>query len=609
MRVKVSDYIADYLVDRGIDYNFTVPGGGAMHLNMSFGHKEGMRNIFVQHEQAAAIAAEVFYRVKGQLPLVCCTTGPGGTNTLTGVLGAWLDSIPMLVISGQVKYSATARSTGYPIRIFGDQEFDITKAVAPMTKYAEMIVRPEMVRYHLDKALYIATHGRPGPVWLDIPQDVQSAMIDPADFLIFHEEEMANTEPQPVSGRTLDLILEKLRSAERPAVFAGTEIRNHGAYDGFMELVRKLHVPVVTSFDGIDIIPDDDPLCGGRAGDVGDRIGNWTVQNSDFLLVIGSRLGVRQVNYAFDTWAREAFVVVVHEDPVELLKPTVHVELPVRADIGEFISSLSKRVSGTLPRREKWFETIAGWKKKYPPVDPVRHYADTPLVNPYCVINELGPLVPEGTPIVSGNGTASVVGGNALKMKKGQRFIVNSGAASMGYDLPAAIGACFASGKKETVCLSGDGSIQMNLQELQTIVFHKLPIKILIFNNAGYHSMRQTQNNLFAGQAKVGVGPESGDLSFPDMSRIASAYGIPYSSTGSRDEVRKVLDRFLKTEGYAMCEVFVDTAQEFEPKPKTKRLADGTMISPPLEDMAPFLPREELRKLMVIPLVGEEPSK
>ena len=605
MKKKVSDFIAEYLVSKGIDYNFTVPGGGAMHLNMSFGHHSGMHNIFVQHEQAAAIAAETYYRVKGQLPLVCCTTGPGGTNTLTGVLGAWLDSIPMLVISGQVKFPSTARSTGMPIRIFGDQEFDITKTVATMTKYAEMIVRPELVKYHLDKALYLAVHGRPGPVWLDIPQDVQSAMIDPEEFLEFDEAEMRNLNPMPVSDRTLDLVLEKLAASERPAVFAGTEIRNHGAYDEFMELARKLNVPVVTSFDAIDIMPDDDPLCGGRAGDVGDRIGNWTVQNSDFLLVIGSRLGVRQVSYAHETWARAAFVAAVHEDPAELLKPSVHVELPIRADIKEFIQRLSEKVTGVLPKRTGWFERIESWKKKYPPVDPKRHYADTPLVNPYCVINELGKRLPEGMPVVSGNGTASVVGGNALKMKKGQRFIVNSGAASMGYDLPAAIGACFAAGKRETVCLSGDGSIQMNLQELQTIVFHKLPIKILIFNNAGYHSMRQTQNNLFAGEPKVGVGPESGDLSFPDMGKIAEAYGIPYYSTGDKDELGAVLDEFLAAAGYAICQVFVDTAQEFEPKPKARRLPDGTIVSPPLEDMAPFLPREELRKLMIIPLMEE----
>lgn len=606
MKVKVSDFIADYLVSKGIDYNFTVPGGGAMHLNMSFGHKEGMHNIFVQHEQAAAIAAEAFYRIKGRLPLVCCTTGPGGTNTLTGVLGAWLDSIPMLVISGQVKYSATVRSTGLPIRIFGDQEFDITRVVSPMTKYAEMVQIPEMVKYCLDKALFLATHGRPGPVWLDIPQNIQSAMVDPAEFVPFNEDQMSNTLPMAVSDQVLDLIVEKLKAAKRPVFYTGVEIRNHGAYGEFLDLAKKLNIPVVTSFDGMDLLPEDDPLYAGRAGDVGNRYGNWAVQNSDLLLVIGSRLGIRQVNYATDTWAREAFVVMVHEDPVELLKPTVHIELPVRADIRDFMRRLSQRFVESMPPRTWWVEKCASWKRDYPVVDVKRHYGSSGAVNPYQLMNELCRRVPEDAVIVSANGSACVVGGNAFLLKRGQRFILNSGCASMGYDLPAAIGACFASEKGETLCLAGDGSIQMNLQELQTMVFHKLPIKILVINNAGYHSMRQTQNNLFAGQAKVGVGPESGDLGFPDMGCIAGAYGIPYFSARTGGELDETLDRFMAVSGYAMCEVYVDTAQEFEPKPKAKRLDDGTLISPPLEDMAPFLPREELRELMVIPLVGEK---
>ena len=311
-----------------------------MHLNVSFGHQEGMKNIFVQHEQAAAIAAESFYRMHNELPLVCCTTGPGGTNTLTGVLGAWLDSIPMLVISGQVKYSATVRSTGYPMRILGDQEFDITKVVAPMTKYAEMVIQPETILYHLQKALYLAKNGRPGPVWLDIPQDVQSAIIDPDTLIGLRESEMANTEPNPVPAQTLRLVLDKLKAAKRPVFYTGPEIRTSGSYELFREVAEKLRIPVVTCFDGIDILDDDHPLYAGRAGDVGNRYGNWAVQNSDFLLVVGSRLGIRQVGYATETWAREAFVTMVHADPLELTKPKVHVELPIRATTHQFLSQL-----------------------------------------------------------------------------------------------------------------------------------------------------------------------------------------------------------------------------------------------------------------------------
>lgn len=604
MKIKVSDYIAQHLVEKGITYNFTVPGGGAMHLNVSFGHQEGMKNIFVQHEQSAAIAAEAYFRMKNELPLVCCTTGPGGTNTLTGVLGAWLDSIPMLVISGQVKYSTTVRSTGYPMRIFGDQEFDIVNTVKNMTKYSEMITNPIMVKYHIDKAIYLAVNGRPGPVWLDIPQNVQSAIIETDTLVEFDENEVSNMFPNHLSIKTLDLIIEKIKTAKRPVLYTGVELRTAGAYDALQGLIKKLNIPVVTSFDGIDIMSEDDPYYAGRAGDVGNRYGNWAVQNSDFLLTIGSRLGIRQVGYAYETWAREAFVVMVHPDPLEVTKPNVHVELPVRSNPKSFIEALNARLENPLEKKEDWFAKIKEWKENYPVVSKERHYTDGDVANAYCFMNEFSKYLPKYVPVVSANGSACVVGGSALLLKEGQRFIINSGAASMGYDVPAAIGACFANDCKNTICLSGDGSIQMNLQELQTIVFHKLPIKIVVINNAGYHSMRQTQNNLFKELSNVGVGPETGDLSFPSMEKIADAYGIPYMSIHNNREMDKI-NEFLNMEGFAMCEVYVDVNQAFEPKPSAMKLPDGTLVSPPMEDLAPFLPREELRNIMLIPLVGE----
>lgn len=605
MKVKISDFIAKYLVERGIVYNFTVPGGGAMHLNVSLGHQKGMNNVFVQHEQAAAMAAEAFYRISNTLPVVCCTTGPGGTNTLTGVLGAWLDSIPMLVLSGQVKYSTTVRSTGETMRIFGDQEFDITKAVSPMTKYAEMVTQPELVKYHLDKAIFLAVNGRPGPVWLDIPLNVQSAYIDEEDFVRFDEGEMMNMIPQKASDRIISFIIEKIKTAKYPVFYSGVGIRTSGAYDEFRNVIRKLNIPVVTSFDGIDLMADDDPLYAGRAGDVGNRYGNWAVQNSDLLLVVGSRLGIRQVGYAAETWARNAFVIMVYEDSLELLKSNVHVEFPVRAETRSFLKELAENIKEPLVKKEEWFAICKNWKEKYPVVSKERHYKPDTLTNPYCFMNEFSLRVPKGTDIVSANGSACVVGANAFVIKDNQRFVLNSGAASMGYELPAAIGACFANGKKEVVCLAGDGSIQMNIQELQTIVFHKLPVKIVIINNAGYHSMRLTQNNLFKDFTKVGVGPESSDLSFPDMEKIAKAYEIPYCRIDSNEGIEKHIEEYLEIKGCAICEVFVDTEQVFEPKPSAMRMEDGTLVSPPMEDMAPFLPREELRELMLIPLVEE----
>lgn len=606
MKVKVSDFIAEYLVSKGIKINFTVPGGGAMHLNVSFGHQEGMKNVFVQHEQAAAIAAESYYRVNNEIALVCCTTGPGGTNTLTGVLGAWLDSVPMLVISGQVKYPLTVRSTGENFRIYGDQEFDITQVVKPMTKFAEMIINPRLVKYYIDKALYLADHGRKGPVWLDIPQDVQNAMIDPEDFIEFDEREMVNYKSRKVSQSVLELIVEKIKNSKRPVVYSGVEIRINDAYEEFRGLIEKLNVPVVTSFDGIDILEDDHPLNVGRAGDVGNRYGNWAVQNSDFVLVLGNRLGMRQVGFTPESWARKAFVVMVYDDAVEVTKSRVHVELPIKTDVKEFICSLNNYLTQPLELKKEWIDICYRWKEDYPVVDPVRHYTSEGRANAYCMMNELGQLLKEDTVVVSGNGSACVVGANALTMKKGQRFIINSGCASMGYDLPAAIGASFAGDKCEVICLAGDGSIQMNLQELQTVVFHKLPIKIVVINNEGYHSMRQTQSNLFPEFSKVGVGPESNDLSFPDMKKISEAYGIPYFSVDNNKEMRSVLDSFISEEGFALCEVFVDTKQVFEPKPSAKKLPDGTIVSPPMEDMAPFLDRDELRNLMIIPLMEDE---
>lgn len=606
MRVKVSDFVAQFLVDQGIHYNFTVTGGGAMHLNASLGHQPGLKCVYVQHEQTAAIAAEAYYRMSNELPMVCCTTGPGGTNTLTGVLGAWLDSIPMLVVSGQVKYSTTVRSTGYPMRIFGDQEFDITKTVKNMTKYAEMVTCPELIKYHLQKALFLATHGRQGPVWIDVPLNIQWSYVDTDELIEYSPEEDVNILPRKTSEKTVDLILSKIKSAERPVLYGGVEIRTNRAYEQFRDLIEKLNIPVVTSFDCIDLLEEDNPLYVGRAGDVANRFGNWAVQNSDLLLVVGSRLGIRQVSYATETWAREAFVIHVYPDSLEVTKPNIHVELPVRADLKEFMEALSDKVTTPLQKNDKWFSICRNWKEKYPVVDKSRHYAEGEFANAYCFMNELSILAKENIPVVSANGSACVVGGSSFLIKKGQRFILNSGCASMGYEIPAAIGACFANNKCETYCLAGDGSITMNLQDLQTIVFHKLPVKIFVINNQGYHSIRQSQRNLFKEFSECGVGPESGDLSFPDMHKISDAFGIPYSSIHNNKEMTEKLSAFLNISGFALCEIFVDTNQVFEPKPSTMKRADGTLFSPPLEDLAPFLPKEELKKLMIIPLLGEQ---
>ena len=605
MKIKLSDYIASYLVEKGINYDFTVPGGGAMHLNMSFGHQNGMNCVFMQHEQAAAIAAEGYFRLSNKLPVVCCTTGPGGTNTLTGVLGGWLDSVPMLIVSGQVKYSLSVRSTGLPLRSYGDQEFDIVKAVSSMTKYAAMVTNPLLIKYHLQKAIHLATSGRPGPVWLDIPQNVQSAIIETDELLDYNEQEDLNSLPRRVSEKVLDDIIERIQKSERPVLYTGLEIRNTGAYEAFCELADKLNIPIVTSFEGIDIVSENHPLYVGRAGDLATRYGNWAVQNSDFLLVLGNRLSVRQVSYATETWARNAFVVQVYPDVLEFCRPTIHVEMPVYADLVQFTKALCDRIKEPLKRKKDWFDTCLKWKREYPVISE-KYYKQEGSANVYCLMNELYEAMPEGTHIVSGNGSACVVGAIALRIKDNQRYVMNSTCATMGYDLPASVGACFSNDKKDICCITGDGSIQMNLQELQTIVFHKLPIKIVLINNRGYHQMRLTERGLFKGTTPVGIGPESGDLSFPNMEKIAAAYGIPYIGIKSNAGMADGLKQFFELKGYAMCEVFVDTIQAFEPKPTAMKRADGSLFSPPLEDLAPFLSKEELERVMIIPTVDRD---
>lgn len=606
MKQEVSEYIGQYLVSKGVTHNFTVPGGGAMYLNMAFGHTDGLANIFVQHEQTAAMAADAFARINNVPALVCCTTGPGGTNTLTGVLGAWLDSIPMIIISGQVKYSSTKMAAGLNIRSLGDQEYDIVPVAAHMSKYAVTITDPYKIKWHLDKAFFEMMSGRPGPVWLDIPQDVQRAYIETEDLESFDDKSARNALPKPPSKEQIEYILDKIKQSKRPVLNLGNGVRIAGAYDAVQRLIHKLNIPVVVGFNSIDTIPSTDDLYVGRAGLMGDRPGNWAVQNSDLFLSIGSRLSARQVGYNVKNWARAAFTIVEDIDPEELKKKTVHIDCPINCDANDFALAMLEAIGDDeiCPHKD-WNEICRSWREQYPVVRPDQRIPENDA-NVYHFMKCLSEALPEGQLVVTGNGSACVVGGQALQMKKGQRFISNSGAASMGYDIPAAIGACFAAGGVETVCLSGDGCIQMNLQDLQTIVFHKLPIKMFVINNCGYHSMRQTEGNLFPDKKPVGVGPETGDLSFPSIEALSNAYGIQYLSARKNKEISGIIEETLSKTGPVICEIFVTRDQKFEPKSATKKLPDGTLVSPPLEDLAPFLPREELEKIMIIPMWEEK---
>ena len=609
MKIKVSNYISQFLVEQGITNVFTVTGGGAMHLNDALGHQKGLTCLYQHHEQACAIAAESYARIHNQIAVLCVTTGPGGTNALTGVVGAYLDSIPMLVLSGQVRYDTTARSTGLGIRAMGDQEFDICRAVDSMTKYCEMVIEPKKIRYCLEKALFMARNGRPGPCWLDIPLNVQGANVETEELKGYDPGEYQSTLPPKVTAETVDAIIEKIRAAKRPVFYAGNGIRISGGYEAFCRVMEKLNVPVVTCWDSIDLIEDAHPLYVGRGGGMGDRAGNFAVQNADLVLAVGNRLSIRQVGYNWETWARKAFVIMVDVDPAELKKPTIHVELPVCADAKDFLQTVadclkeeaeSGAQAGPLFSGKEWLEACSGWKKAYPVTLPRHWEEDGQYANVYAFIRYLSSSLPEGNLTVVSNGSACVVGSHNYVIQKDGRFLINSAIASMGYGLPAAIGACVAAGRKETVCIEGDGSLMMNLQELQTVLTNRLPIKLFLINNQGYHSIRQTQNNLFAGHSKVGIGPESGDLSFPDYEKIAKAFGYPYFSAHSNEAMKAAVEQTLAQEGPAFCEIFVSPAQVFEPKSGTRKLEDGSLFSPPLEDLAPFLPKEEVRKNLFI---------
>ena len=613
MRKRLADYVADFLVEHGVTDCFMVTGGGAMHLNDALGHKEGMRCLYNHHEQASAIAAEAYARVNNKMAALCVTTGPGGTNAITGVVGGWLDSIPMFVISGQVRYDTTARymeqfSGGLKYRAVGDQEYDIVKSIQHMCKFATMIEDPGQIRYALEKGFHMAMSGRRGPVWIDIPVNYQGCYIETDELVGYNPREDKNLAVDSLDHNTVITVVEKIKSAKRPVFYAGNGIRLSEGYDAFRRVIAKLNIPIVTCWDSIDLIEDSNTLYVGRGGIMGDRPGNFAVQNADLILAIGNRLSIRQVGYNWKMWAREAYVIDVDVDPAELKKTTIHVEMPICADARDFLEELERVLDDEkcpIFNGQMWLDICHNWKKKYP-VTLDRHWnEDGKHANVYAFIRYLSKSLPDGNLTVVSNGSACVVGSHNYVIQKDARFVINSAIASMGYGLPAAIGACVANERKMTVCIEGDGSIMMNLQELQTIITNTLPIKIFLINNDGYHSIRQTQNNFFSSHSKVGIGAESGDLSFPDFKKLAEAFGYVYLEAHSNADMRNVVDKALQIDGSSFCEIFVSTEQNFEPKSSTKRLEDGTLVSPPLEDLAPFLPREEFESNMIIDLVEE----
>ncbi len=608
MKIRLADYIANFMVEHGVTDCFSVVGGGAMHLNDAFGHKEGLHVTYNHHEQACAMAAEAYARIDQKIALVCVTTGPGGTNAITGVLGGWLDSIPMFIVSGQVRYDTTARFalefTEEPLRAMGDQEYDIVKSVSPMTKYAAMLENPDDIRYMLEKAWHLANVGRPGPVWIDVPVNYQGMYIETDNLKGYDSSEDDSNLPPILDVSVINSVIEQLKTSERPVFYAGYGIRLSKGYEEFRRVLDYLRIPVVTYWNAIDLIEDDNPLYIGRAGNMGDRPGNWAIQNADLILAIGTRISIRQVGYNWQTWAREAKVIMVDIDKAEMKKPTIHVDMPIWADAKDFLSKLYEGLLSQGPiEKNKWLEIASKWKKDYPVVDEKKYVINENYVNVYAFIKSLSAALPKNSLTAVSNGACCVAGSQSYVIKEGSRFANNSAVASMGYGLPAAIGTCLGGGKKETICLEGDGSIMMNLQELQTIISNDLPIKIFIINNSGYHSIRITQNNLFSEHSHVGIGPESADISFPDYEKIASAFGYEYRKICNTSQMNCIIEEVLNMTGPVITEVFTGTEQVWEPKSSTKRLDDGTLVSPPLEDLAPFLPQDELQNIMIVPMV------
>lgn len=607
MKTKVSNYIAQFLAIHGVTDVFMITGGGAMHLNDAIGHHQDLHCTYNHHEQACAIAAEGYARLTGRVAAVCVTSGPGGTNAITGVLGGWQDSIPMFVISGQVKRETTTWSTSVPLRQLGDQEFQIVDCVKGMTKYAHMITEPTEIRYHLEKAWYLCNHGRKGPVWLDIPLDVQASVVEEGELrgFVLEEEttgsmsgtEMLKLHENPVYDvRLTNQIVEKISEAERPVILAGTGVRLSGAYEDFLRCIDNLQVPVVTAWNAHDLLWDEHPLYCGRPGSVGTRGGNFVVQNSDLLLVLGCRMNIRQISYNYKEFAKHAYKIVVDIDEAELHKPTVNVDMPVHADVADVMKDIAGKSLETGNHQE-WLRWCRGIDERYPAALPDYFSRQKPL-NPYAFIHRFSGCLSEGDKVICGNGSACVITFQTMQIKKEQRLFTNSGCAAMGYGFPAAVGCAVAEQGGRVICLDGDGSFQMNIQELQTVVYNNLNLKIFILNNNGYHSIRQTQTNLFE-PPLVGVCDGNG-LSFPDLEKIAYAYGIAYVKIDALADIPGKMRKVLEPEGPVLCEVVVDQEQNFEPKLSSKVLPDGRIVSPEIDDMYPFLPREEyLRNKLV----------
>jgi acetolactate synthase-1/2/3 large subunit len=598
--MKLSDYVAQRIIDAGIHHVFMLSGGGCMHLVDSVGRRSEIEYVCNLHEQACSIAAEAYAQYTNKPGVALVTTGPGGTNAVTGLAGAWLDSTPCLFISGQVKRADLAGQRG--VRQMGFQELNIVSIVESLTKYAVTVTDPSTIRYHMDRAFHLAVSERPGPVWIDIPLDVQAEVIDETRLEGYEVCDSAACPDQELLRRQVLTAIELLNDSERPVILVGNGVRLAGGLNELDSLIEVLNIPVLTTWKMADILPEDHPLYIGRPGSIGQRAANFAQQNSDLILILGARLDLGQTGYNHRNFAPAAKKVVVDVDPAEIQKLDMKIDIPICADakltLGEFLVQAGR----IQPKqRATWWNRCREWKRKYPVILP-QYREERDGVSTYVLIDVLSDLTGEGDLIVPGSsGTCSEVTMQAFRVKEGIRILNTQGLGSMGFGIPASIGACLASGRKRTVCIDGDGGFQMNIQELETIRRLNLPIKFFILNNRGYGSIQATQKNYFDGFF-VGSSDESG-MTLPDISKVAGAYGLKTAKIENQAGIRQRVGEILQMEGPVVCDVIISPNQTTAPRISSVKGEDGKIYSKPLEDMWPFLDRDEFAANMLIPIM------
>ena len=592
--IKLSDYVMKLLARRGVDTYFTVSGGGIMHLLDSMGSHGGIKYYCNYHEQACAIAAEGWARVRNR-PCGCLITlGPGAINAIAGIVGAWFDSVPMIVIAGQVRRDLIADYA--KIRQMGPQEGNTVGVATPVTKYANTILDPQMVRYEIEKAYHLAVSGRPGPVLIDIPLDVQAAMIDEDTLKGFDPTVLGNDWDRAGLAAHVSSVIDLLSKARRPVLVGGTGVRMGDAHGFFLQLAEKLGIPVVIPYTAKDLIPEDHPLNFGVFGTAGQRRANFTIQNSDLVLSCASGFSLSKVGFNFKGFAPKAKKIMVEIDAGQLHHQVIKPDFPIHADIKAFLVELLAAVENKrFIWSNKWLPACQNWRRRYPViVDEFK--VPSSFVNNYVFMDTLANFLELHDVVVAGNGLDTVTYYQSFKVKAGQRTMTSNNWGSMGWDLPLSIGACIGNDRRRTVCVTGDGSFQWNLQELLFLKFHQLPVKIFIFNNRGYSSIRATQNSFFNGRF---VGAEAGSgVANLDFEKLAGAYDITYFKIRTNDELVAVIPLVLATNGPVVCDVNIAEDAGISPKASAFRRADGTLESRPLEDMSPFLPREEIHENM-----------